>query len=137
MTQPSDVHVPTEPQSRPPRTRTQKELIWAGIFLGLGFIALPLGIYFVGVAVLGPYGGGPHIGSFFGDFFRNLASGTVRTWFIVLSPYLAFLLFRAIFFRWRIGTDMPADPSSADRTIENRAAQEPYAKERREPFVAP
>jgi len=102
----------------------------AGVFLGLGFLALPLGIYFVGVAVLGPYGGGPHVGSFLGDFYRNLWSGVLRTWLIALSPYVAFLLLRIIFFRWQKTGANELHAGAADE------AQEPAKKERREPFVA-
>lgn len=127
----SDSSASAEPAAAP-RSRVRKELMMAGVCLALGFIVLPIGIYLVGTAVLGPYGGGPHLGSFLGDFFRNLLSGTARTWFIVLSPYLAFLLLRLIFWRWR-GAAGSAPAADANHDV----APAPRGKERREPFVAP
>jgi hypothetical protein len=132
MTQPSDSSIADPLPLRSPRTRLRKELTMAGVFLGLGFVVLPIGIYLVGTAVLGAYGGGPHIGSFFGDFYRNLLDGVGRTWFLVLSPYLAFLLSRALFFRWQAPSS-----TAAEQVPEPEPARDPQIKERREPFVAP
>lgn len=131
---PDQPQLATDPQpaARPPLTRARKELVIAAVCLGLGFIVLPIGIYLVGSSVLGPYGGGPHIGSFFGDFFRNLLRGVGRTWFIVLSPYLAFWVLRLIFFRWGApSTDASGSAPKAEVAHGSRA------QERREPFVAP
>ncbi len=111
--------------------RWRKELILTGVCVGFGLIVLPALIYLVGVQLLGAYGGGPHIGSFYGDFFRNLIVGNGRTWFLVVGPYLLLLLLRLIFISWR-------PKSRVDQPGPNgEAAHAPARKERREPFVAP
>jgi hypothetical protein len=111
--------------------RWRRELILAASCLGFGLFVLPALIYLVGVPLLGAYGGGPHIGSFYGDFFRNLIGGTGRTWFIVFGTYLVITVLRLIFLPW--GTKLPVgQPGAGDD-----AAQLSARKERREPFVAP
>jgi hypothetical protein len=92
---------------------------------------LPALIYLVGVQILGAYGGGPHIGAFYGDFFRNLLAGNGRTWFVVLGPYLVITILRLIFWPW--GPKLPATQTVTDAHL----AEKPKTKERREPFVAP
>ena len=87
--------------------RWRKEALIAAISLGLGFVVLPAVIYGVGVKMLGDYGGGPHIGSFYGEFFRNLAAGTGRTWFIGFAPYLLLWILRLVFWRWERKTPPP------------------------------
>jgi hypothetical protein len=112
------------------RARWNKELRLAGICVGCGLV-LPALIYLVGANILGAYGGGPHIGSFYGDFFRNLIGGVGRTWFIVLAPYLLLSALRLIFWHW--GRKLPPHVAGPSAT----AARAPEVKERREPFVAP
>jgi hypothetical protein len=125
--------------SATPRPRLRRELILAGICLILGLVVLPALIYLVGTQLLGVYGGGPHIGSFFGDFFRNLLSAAPRTWFIVFAPYVLLWMLRLVFWPWggkkstntreNIALEAPAAQAQPARTAAN--------KERREPFVAP
>jgi hypothetical protein len=102
-------------------------------------LLLPAMIYAVGAGLLGAYGGGPHLGSFFGDFFRNLASGSLRTWFIVLSPYLFVWLLRLIFRSRRLpAPQMPDDPgpdAEKSRSTPRVAAHPAATAKRREPFV--
>jgi hypothetical protein len=112
-------------------TRWRRELILAASCLGFGLFVMPALIYLVGVPLLGAYGGGPHIGSFYGDFFRNLIGGAGRTWFIVIGTYLVITVLRLIFVPW--GTKLPmSQPGPGEDQ-----AQPPARKERREPFVAP
>jgi hypothetical protein len=99
--------------------------------VGFSLIVLPALIYLVGVQVLGAYGGGPHIGSFYGDYFRNLIDGVGRTWFVVVGPYCLLIVVRAIFWHWR--TKLPVSEAGSNEY----AAHSPERKERREPFVAP
>jgi hypothetical protein len=125
----------TQPQvaSQQPakHSRWRRELILAASCLGFGLFVLPALIYLVGVPLLGAYGGGPHIGSFYGDFFRNLISGTGRTWFIVIGTYLLITVLRLIFLSW--GAKLPVNQPGPGED----PAQPPARKERREPFVAP
>lgn len=126
------------PATAAPKTRLRRELILAGICLVLGLVVLPALIYLVGTQLLGVYGGGPHIGSFYGDFFRNLFSATPRTWFIVVAPYLALWLLRLIFWRWggeKTGIS-PAIPANEASGTTPQPARTPTNKERRDPFVA-
>ena len=126
-------HLPSTPAAGDGshRPRWRRELLLAAACLAFGLLMLPALIYGVGVLILGAYGGGPHIGSFYGDFFRNLVSGTGRTWFIVLGPYLFLSALRLIFWPW--GRRLPANLPGPG----GNSAQLPPTKERREPFVAP
>ena len=117
--------------SPPAHLRWRRELALAAICFGFGLLIVPTLIYGVGVQLLGAYGGGPHIGSFFGDYFRNLIDGSVRTWFLVLAPYLLLIGIRFVFWRW--GNSLPRNPSMPSEDL----AQRQPTKERREPFVAP
>ncbi len=117
--------------STPAHLRWRRELALAGICIGFGLLIVPTLIYGVGVQMLGAYGGGPHLGSFYGDYFRNLSSGSVRTWFLVLAPYLLLVGGRLIF--WRGSKRDPNNRLDSDEAL----AQPPPVKERREPFVAP
>ena len=111
--------------------RWRKELVLAGVGIGVGLLVLPALIYLVGILILGAYGGGPHIGSFYGDFFRNLFDGAGRTWFIALGPFLLLSLIRLIFWPWR--PKLPANQQGPSGDL----AQPTPPRERREPFVAP
>jgi hypothetical protein len=84
-------------KNTPPMPRWRKELLLALACLGVGLIVLPILIYVVGAQLLATYGGGSGIGAFYGDFLRNLMAGTLRTWFIVLAPYLLLRLLQLIF----------------------------------------
>ena len=126
-------------KARVPRPRWQKEVFLALACILFGLLLLPALIYMVGAQLLGAYGGGPHIGSFYGDYFRNLVAGTGRTWFIVLSPYLFLMIMRGIFFRWS-NVLPPVAPGDGNSSVEDReapAARERPSRERREPFIAP
>jgi hypothetical protein len=133
MSAPTKAPTATDPNTAPPRWR--KELALAAIFIGLSLVVLPALIYGVGVQILGAYGGGPHIGSFYGDFFRNLIGGVFRTWFIVLAPYLFICVLRLIFWPW--GRKLPSSQPGAEGDLAQPHTPTPMTRERREPFVAP
>lgn len=72
------------------------ELALALSLMFAGLVLLPLAVYFTGQSVFGEYGGAG-----FSDFYGRL-SGEVRegrpvVWFLVLSPYLIFMLLRFTF----------------------------------------
>jgi hypothetical protein len=77
------------------------ESIFASLLLAFGLFVLPALVYWVGAALLGPYGTdtGGTLGAFYGDFFSDLASGSVRTWSLVLGPLVVVWLVRLIFLR--------------------------------------
>jgi hypothetical protein len=116
--------------------RWRRELLIALAGIGVGLILLPILIYVVGVPLLGAYGGGSGIGAFYGDFVRNLAAGMLRTWFIVLAPYLLLGLLRLIFWPWgkrQLAVNLTGPTGEPARP----KAASPATRERREPFVAP
>lgn len=66
------------------------------LFLALflfGILVLPVAIYFVGQLVFGDYGG-TGFSDFYGRLHYELRSGRPVSWYLVLSPYLAWQLFR-------------------------------------------
>jgi hypothetical protein len=138
---------PSAPTSGKSTLRWRKEILLAAGCLGVGLLVLPALIYAVGVPLLGSYGGGEHVGSFYGDFFRNLIGLVGRTWFIVLAPYLLLLVLRLIFWPWgkklpvnQAGpSDRPGDRPSgqSDSNLAQPIPARTAATQRREPFIAP
>ena len=53
--------------------RVRFEVIFASIWLAVGLFVVPATIFAVGGALLGPYGDNGGLGSFYGDFFGDLA----------------------------------------------------------------
>jgi hypothetical protein len=101
------------------------ELIFAAGCLASGFIVLPWLIYWVGTLLLGPYAGGTHVGSFYGDFYRSLGVGSLEAWCLGVGPWVALLILRFLF----------ASPDQ--RTEKDEDEDEgPSAPQRREPRVS-
>jgi len=88
------------------------ELIFGSVWLALGLFILPAVIFWVGIALLGPYGEGQGagMGSFYGDFYGDLAQGEVRAWALALGPLLLISLIRLIF----IGTRPKPEPDAQE-----------------------
>ncbi|MFL6549296.1 MAG: hypothetical protein ACJ8OJ_11415 [Povalibacter sp.] len=76
-------------------------MILASLLLALGLFVLPAVIFWIGASMLGPYGTGQsgNLGTFYGDFFGDMASGSVRTWCLALGPLVVVSLVRLIFLR--------------------------------------
>jgi len=73
------------------------------LFLGLlffGFVLMPIGIYIVGEAICGAYGGYGY-GDFFSTLSAKIRTGDTVAWFLVLSPYLACQTLRLMRWGWR------------------------------------
>ena len=118
-----------EPATAPPgvagnryRRRARFEIIFASIWLAVGLFVLPATIYFVGGALLGPYGDDGGLGRFYGDFFGDLAEPSVRAWAIALGPLTLISLLRLVF----AGVDHgPPDPQAEpDRAAAPRRTAE-------------
>lgn len=93
-----------------PSHRIRFELIFGSVWLAVGLFLLPAVIFWVGIAMLGPYGEGQGagMGTFYGDFYGDLAQGEARTWALALGPLVVVSLIRACF----IGTrPKPAAPA--------------------------
>ena len=83
--------------------RKQAVLRESALFLGLfflGFVLLPISIYWVGQDVLGDFGGHGYA-DFFGSLSAKIRAGDAIAWFFVLSPYLAWQTLRLTMFAWR------------------------------------
>ena len=118
-----------EPATAPPdvggnryRRRARFEVIFASIWLAVGLFVLPATIFFVGGALLGPYGDDGGLGRFYGDFFGDLAEPSVRAWAIALGPLILISLLRLVF----AGVDRgPRDPQAQpDRAAAPRRTAE-------------
>lgn len=83
--------MPEQTDPAPARSPLAREAILFGICLFAGLVLMPLGVYFVGKAVLEAYAGGGFF-RFWADWFRGLASGGLAWWLCTLGPY-AFVLF--------------------------------------------
>jgi hypothetical protein len=83
----------------------------AGLFVGflfLGFVMMPVAIYFVGQGIFGDYGGNGYR-EFFAGLSGRIRSGDGVAWFLVLSPYLGWQSVRLMLFGWRL-TSGPKKP---------------------------
>jgi hypothetical protein len=122
-----EANVELQPARSSTSQRLRREVHWALAALGFGLIVLPAGIYIVGASLLGPYdatsGGTAHIGSFYGDVFRGLATPTLAAWSIVLGPMVMIVLLRLALLPWPASGTAPP------------AAEPPPEPGRREPFI--
>jgi hypothetical protein len=78
--------------------RTLKSIVLkeAALFLGLflaGIVLLPTAIYVVGQAFFGEYGGNG-FADFYARLHYELRSGQPVSWYLVLTPYFCWQLFR-------------------------------------------
>ena len=74
------------------------------VFLSLllaGLVILPIVIYLVGDQVFGHYGG-HGLGGFFNSLSGRIRSADGVAWFLVLSPYLGWLILRLTLGLWRL-----------------------------------
>lgn len=73
------------------------EVVFLSVWLAFGLFLLPAAIFLVGGGLLGPYGEAGSIGTFYGDFFADLAEPSGRAWAIALGPLLLVSLIRLVF----------------------------------------
>lgn len=81
----------------------QRSFKEATLFLGLlffGLVLMPIGIYLIGQEVFGDYAGRGY-SEFFGRLSGKFRGREVATWFLVLSPYLAWQVIRLTVAGWR------------------------------------
>ena len=120
---------------RAPKHRARFELIFASVWLAVGFFILPAVIYLVGTLLLGPYGtteaDGGGLGSFYGDFFSDLVEPAGRAWVLALAPLAVISLLRLLFLNFsnKDPEDAPAERPESDIPAQRRA------RERVEPRV--
>jgi hypothetical protein len=125
-----------EPATPPPdgagnryRRHARFEVIFTSIWLVVGLLVLPATIFFVGGALLGPYGDDGGLGRFYGDFFGDLAEPSVRAWAIALGPLVLISLLRLVFAGAGRGPQQPQGeperPATPRRTAEEVRRVEP------------
>jgi hypothetical protein len=112
------------------KQRAQFELIFASILLGFGLFVLPLVIYWVGAAVLGPYGDSRGLGTFYVDYFKDLAEPSGRAWLIAVGPLAIVAGVRATFIGARSKRQPESDAAGAPSEGEEAHASAPHANER-------
>ncbi len=76
------------------RNPLKRELIITAVLFLLGLLLLPVAIYLVGNTLFTEGYGGGNFGDFARDFARDLSSGSLPMWFLVLSPLITISLFR-------------------------------------------
>jgi len=75
------------------RQRATRESVLFLILLLIGVLILPIVIYSVGTSIFGEYAGNGYW-DFFGQLRSELLAGEPVVWFLVLSPYLVWQIFR-------------------------------------------
>lgn len=107
-------------RAEPSNPRLRFELTLASVLLAVGLFIMPGLIYWVGIVVLGPYGEGvgAGVGSFYADFFGDLASAQLHTWALALGPLILVSLIRFIF--W--GVHETEDAAAADENEPDAAS---------------
>lgn len=87
------------------RTGIRKELALLTGLLFFGLVLMPIGIFVIGQAIFGAYGGHGY-GDFFGTLSAKLRSGDIVAWFLVLSPYLLWQILRLMALAWRSSREL-------------------------------
>ncbi|HKE93346.1 MAG TPA: hypothetical protein VKB34_03490 [Povalibacter sp.] len=120
----SSAAAPTE--ARRSHSRLRFELIFGSILLGLGLFVLPGLIFWVGKTLLGPYGNGAGagIGTFYADFYGDLATGSLRAWTLAVGPLVMVLLVRLIFLRRPAEDSGQPDDDAAPRQVRPAASDD-------------
>lgn len=70
------------------------------VLLFVGFVLLPIAIWFVGAALFGDYGGNGYW-DFFATLSGKIRSGDRVAWFLILSPYLGIMALRFMVWSYR------------------------------------
>jgi hypothetical protein len=109
------------------------ESLLALVLVAFGLLVLPALIYFTGTILLGAYGGGEHLGSYYGDFARDLGLGSALAWILVVGPYLLVQLARLIFSGFGTSTSATESPRQVAEPAVPRSPDRP--RERREPTL--
>ncbi|HMN43088.1 MAG TPA: hypothetical protein PKE27_00805 [Povalibacter sp.] len=102
--------------------RLRFELIAASLLLAFGLFVLPAPVYWVGSTLLGPYGKDAGMGTFYGDFFGDLAIGGIRAWALALGPLIIVEIVRLLFLR-RAGPDSSDAHAAPPQTSPRRDAE--------------
>ena len=107
MTQATETAEPLTPKLR---RRLRRELILASVLSLLGLALLPAAIFLIGQRLLGDYSTeGAGVLNLYGQILRDLGTGSLAAWILVLSPWLGILLLRLLW--WPLaGRHAPPEP---------------------------
>jgi hypothetical protein len=107
------------------QSRLGREIALFGVALVLGFVLVPLAIWFVGNRILGPYthGNNLHAGpmALLGDFFEGLSRGWLSYWIVALGPLAIIALARLA---WELLFPPPKRPVKSNTRIEPTVAKD-------------
>jgi hypothetical protein len=107
------------------RSRLGRELTLFGGALLIGFVLVPLAIWFVGNRILGPYthGNNLHAGpmALLGDFFDGLNHGWLSYWIVSLGPLVIIVIARVA---WELLNPRPKPPVKSNARIEPTVAKD-------------
>jgi hypothetical protein len=81
------------------RTLQKETALFLSLFFA-GIVLLPVAIYLVGQSVFGEYGG-HGFSDFYASLHYELRAGQKVSWYLVLSPYLGWQLFRLTIYAFR------------------------------------
>lgn len=85
---------------RSPRNLARKEFILFVMLFLAGLILLPIAIYFIGKSIFGAYDGSG-FATFYGTLQSEFRAGEPVVWFLMLSPYIVWQLFRITIWAFR------------------------------------
>ena len=75
----------------------KRELLTLAVCLGVGLLLMPILIWFIGAAQLGPYANGG-LGALLLDYYLALFKGSLAYWLVALGPYAAVWVLRGLRF---------------------------------------
>ena len=90
----------------------KKETAYLIAALAVGAFLEPIAVFLVGQALFGDYAEGAGLGTFFGNFWRDLAAGDPVPWIMLFAPYLLVLWMRLVSYPFRHA----GDTKTADQT---------------------
>jgi len=74
----------------------RREILVFAALGGFGLLILPALVYLVGQQLLGDYGPGATVGTFYADLYSHLVAFSPWAWALVLGPWLTIQLLRLL-----------------------------------------
>jgi hypothetical protein len=127
-----DLNAGKETPVKVERPLWQRELLWSAGTIAASLTVLPVLIYIVGNQLLGAYGGGGTLGSFFQHFFGNLLRGSWAAWSVAVGPALILAALRYLLTA-PFHSAIPVELQNTAPT--SRGAHNKDHPVRREPFI--
>lgn len=90
----------------------KKELAYLVAALAVGALIEPILVFLVGQALFGDYAEGAGLGTFFGNFWKDLAVADPVPWLMLFAPYILLIWLRLVAYPFR----HPGSQKAADKT---------------------